>query len=180
MTLHSPEMLDHVRWCVRMRDLGYYLYTGEPADWFAGMDAFQRQEIAFVAGSSAAGLAYEQHLLNPRNALARQHGGSSPVTVSSDKLAAEEGWFDQHPAFRTAADQLASSDRSPAAMGAMMGDQTGIGRVLMAAMHDVLTTGADPDTRFRAATEQAQALLDRHNAACTADPPGTPDALDVL
>jgi sn-glycerol 3-phosphate transport system substrate-binding protein len=231
VTLHSPEMLEYVRWCVRMRDSGYYLYTGEKADWFAGMEAFQRQEIAFVAGSSAAGLFFEhmaaesgfelaaaalpynserpyagrslggqsmfltaglpkekedgalaflQHLLNPRNGLARQHGGSVPVTISADKLAAEEGWFDEHPAFRTAADQVASSDRSPAAIGAMVGDLTGIAQVMMAAMHDVLTAGADPEARFRAATEQAQELLDRYNAACGAQPPRTPDALDVL
>jgi sn-glycerol 3-phosphate transport system substrate-binding protein len=231
VTLHSEEMLEYVRWCLRLRDSGRYLYTGEPADWLAGMEAFQRQEVALVAGSSAASLFFEhmaaeegfeltsgplpfnsgrpfsgrslggqsvfltaglptekedgalaflQHLLDPHNALARQRGGSGPVTVSAEKFAAEQGWYDEHPALRTAADQIASGDRSPAAIGAMVGDQTGISRVLMAAFHDVLAEGADPETRFRAATEEGQALLDAYNDACLADPPRTPDALDVL
>lgn len=230
LTLHSPEILAYVRWWVRMRDSGHYLYTGEQRDWLAAMEAFQRQEIAFVVSSSAAGLlmegmaaeagfelttgplprdserpyagrslggqslfltaglpkekedgalAFLQHLLNPRNAMGRQHVGSVPVTAPSDKLAAEEGWFEQHPCFRTAADQIASSDRTPAATGVIMGDLSGINDVLTEAMHDVLTAGADPDTRFRVATEEAQALLDRYNAACLADPPRTPDALEV-
>lgn len=63
-----------------------------------------------------------------------------PVTAASDELATAEGWFEQHPTFRVAADAIASSDRSPAAAGA---------------------------------------LLDRYNAACLADPPRTPEALEV-
>lgn len=230
VTLDSPEILDHVRWWVRMRDAGHYLDTGEQRDWIGGMEAFARQEIAFVAGSSATVLMFEgmaaeagfgltagplprnadrpyagrslggqsmfltaglpadkedgalaflQHLLNPRNAVGRQHAQSAPVTAASDELAAAEGWFEQHPAFRTAADVIASSDRSPAATGAMMGDLNGINDALTAAMEDVLNHGADPETRFRKATEDAQALLDRYNAACLADPPRTPDALEV-
>jgi len=230
VTLHSPEILDYVRWWVRMRGAGHYLDTGEQRDWVGGMEAFARQDIAFVAGSSATVLMFEgmaaeagfglttgllprnpdrpyagrslggqsmfltaglpaeqedgalaflQHLLNPRNALGRQHGQSVPLTVASDELATAEGWFEQHPGFRTAADEIASSDRSPAAVGPMMGDLNGINDALTAAMEDVLNRGADPETRFRAATEQAQAMLDRYNAACLADPPRTPDALEV-
>jgi sn-glycerol 3-phosphate transport system substrate-binding protein len=230
ITLHSPEILDYVRWWLHMRDAGHYLDTGEQRDWLGGMEAFARQELAFVAGSSATCLMFEgmaaeggfgltagplprnpgrpyagrslggqslfltgglppekedgalaflQHLLNPRNAVNRQHAESVPVTVASDELATAEGWFEQHPAFRTAVDEIASSDRSPAAVGAMMGDLNGINDALTAAMEDVLNHGADPEARFRQATEEAQALLDRYNAACLADPPRTPDALQV-
>ena len=44
-------------------------------------------------------------------------------------------------------------------------------------MEDVLLRGAEPASRFRAATEEAQAVLDRHNAAALAYPPVTPDVL---
>lgn len=33
VTLHSPEILDYVRWWVHMRDAGHYLDTGEQRDW---------------------------------------------------------------------------------------------------------------------------------------------------
>ena len=228
--LHSPAILDYVRWWVRMRDEGFYLDTGEQRDWLGGMEAFARQDIAFVAGSSATCLMFEdmaaengfgltagplprnparpyagrslggqslfltgglpkekedgalaflQHLLNPRNAVGRQHAQSVPVTVASDELATSEGWFEQHPTFRTAAQEIASSDRSPAAIGALMGDLNAVNDALTDAMEDVLDRGADPETRFRAATVEAQAALDRYNAACLADPPRTPDALEV-
>jgi sn-glycerol 3-phosphate transport system substrate-binding protein len=228
VTLHSPELLDFVRWWVHMRDAGHYLHRGEPRDWMVSMEAFARGEIAFVAGSSAVtmmfehmaaeagfeltagpmphnaarpyagrsvggqslflraglpadrqdgALAFLQHLLNPRNALARQATGSVPVTVASDELATREGWFEQHPAFRTAAEQLAATDGSPAAVGALMGPLSGINDALTAAVEDVLTAGADPEDRFRKATEEAQALLDDYNAACDAG--RTPANLDV-
>lgn len=228
--LHSPEMLNYVRWWQRLHARGHYRYTGELRDWLAAMEAFHRQETAFMVSSSAVGplvadmaaqagfeltagrlphnaelpfagrllggqslfvaaglprkkedgaLAFTQHLLNPHNAVRRQHAGSLPVTVSAWERIAAEGWFDQHPYFRAGAEQIAASNRSPAAGGAMIGDLNGIQDALTAAMHDVLTTGADPATRFRAATAEAQALLDRYNAACLGDPPVTPDALEA-
>jgi sn-glycerol 3-phosphate transport system substrate-binding protein len=232
VSLDSPEILNYVRWWQRMHDSGHYLYTGEVEDWLAAMDAFHRQEIAFVVGSSAVGrliaemaaqagfelttghlphnaelpyagrllggqslflaaglpqekedgaLAFLQHLLNPYNAVRRQkaHIGSLPVTVPAREQVAAEGWFDQHPYDLTAAEQVAASNRTPAARGAVIGDLKGIQDALTAAMHDVLTSGADPVTRFHAATDEAQALLDRYNATCLGDPPVTPDALET-
>lgn len=232
VSLHSPEMLNYVRWWQRMHDSGHYLYTGEPRDWLAAMEAFQRQEIAFVVGSSAVSgmiadssaeagfeltagalphngelpcagrllggqslflaaglsrekedgaLAFLQHLLNPGNAIRRQKApfGSLPVTIPAERQITADGWFDQHPHDRTAADQVAASNRTPAAAGAIVGDLKGIQDAMTDAMQDVLVRGVDPATRFRAATDQAQALLDRYNAACLADPPVTPDALDA-
>lgn len=228
VTLDSPEVLRYARWWQRMQERGHYRYTGEPRDWMAAMEAFQRQEIAFVVSSSAVGvlmadmaaaagfqltagvlphndevpfagrsvggqslfltaglppakedgaLAFLQHLLNPQNGVRRQYGGSTPVTLAAQELIDAEGWFERHPYFRAATDQIAASDRTPAACGAAMGDLNGINDALTAAMQDVLTVGADPEARFRAATEQAQVLLDRYNAACLGDPPVTPDAL---
>lgn len=61
-------------------------------------------------------------------------------------------------------DQLAVTDGSPAATGAVVGDLDGIQRCMVSAMHDVLVSGADPEERFSAATVAAQSRLDGYNA----------------
>lgn len=228
VTLDSPEMLDYVRWWQGLHQRGHYLYTGEPRDFWSAMEAFTKQETAFVITSSATGayltdlatkagfelvtgqmpcndelpyagrslggqsmfvaaglpkekedgaLAFTQHLLNPGHAVRRVHSGSLPVMRPAYEEVVADGWADREPGFRSAVDQVLSSDRSPAATGALLGDINGINDELTAAMHDVLLFGADPETRFRQATEQAQAKLDRYNAACLAYPPVTPEAL---
>ncbi|HEX6358890.1 extracellular solute-binding protein [Actinophytocola sp.] len=230
VTLNSPEMMNYVRWWQRMHARGHYRHTGEPRDWLAGMEAFQRQEVAFVVSSSAVGLmiadmaasagfslstgvlphngdvpyagqllggqslfltaglprekedgalAFTQHLLNPYHAVKRQYAGSLPLTVPAQSQLAAEGFFDQHPYFRAGAEQVAASNLTPAASGAMIGDLNRIHNTLTAAIHDVLTTRPDPAPRFLAATQEAQALLDHYNAACLANPPTTPDALEA-
>jgi sn-glycerol 3-phosphate transport system substrate-binding protein len=230
VSLNSPEMLNYVRWWRQMHASGHYLYTGTLRDWLAIMEAFQRQEVAFVVSSSAVGmllsdmaakagfglttghlphngdrpragsllggqsmfltaglpkekedgaLAFTQHLLNPHYAVRRQYTGSLPVTVQAQRQLAAEGWFDQHPYYRVAAEQVAASDGTPAAAGAVIGDLSGIQDAVTAAMHDVLTVQADPAARFLAATQEAQARLDRYNASCLGDPPSTPEALEA-
>jgi sn-glycerol 3-phosphate transport system substrate-binding protein len=231
VTLDSPEMLDYVRWWQRMHESGDYLYTGTPRDWMAGMEAFQRGEVAFVVSSSAVGpmmtgmaaqggfelalgvlpdndavpyagrllggqatflaaglpkdredgaLAFLQYLLNPANAVrSQQQAGSVPVTTPAHDEGVASGWYDEHPYYRVAAEQVTSSNRTPAAAGAMMGDLSGIQDLLTAAMDDVLLRGADPAARLHTASGEAQALLDRYNAATQATPPVTPDALEA-
>lgn len=230
VALDSPEMLTYVRWWRRMHDRGHYLHTGTPRDWLAGMEAFRRQEVAFVVSSSAVGLmlsdmaaeagfglttghlphngdrpragsllggqsmfltaglprekedgalAFTQHLLNPHYALRRGYTGSLPVTAGAQRQLAAEGWFDRHPYFGVAVEQVAGSNGTPAAAGAMMGDLSGIQDAMTAAMHDVLTVRADPASRFLAATQEAQARLDRYNASCRGNPPSTPEALEA-
>ncbi|MGH3756305.1 MAG: extracellular solute-binding protein [Actinophytocola sp.] len=228
--LNSPEAFAYARWWQRMHARGHWRHTGELRDWLTAMEAFHRQEVAFVVSSSAVGLlladmaaqagfglstgvlprngdrpfagrllggqslfltaglsrekedgalAFLQHLLNPHHELRRQQVGSLPVTVSAQQRLAADGWFDRYPAFRTAAEQVASSNRTPAACGAVIGDLNGIQDVLTSAMRDVLVLRQDLTTRFRAATDEAQALLDHYNAACLGDPPVTPDALEA-
>lgn len=230
VSLDSPEILNYVRWWLRMHDSGHYRYTGEPRDFFGAMEAFSRQETAFVVTSSAVGpylanlaaeagfelatgrlprnddlpyagrflggqsmflaaglpkekedgaLAFTQHLLNPHNAVQRVYGGSLPVTLPAYEHVFADGWADRVPGFRVATEQVTSSNGTSAATGALVGDINGINAVLTSAMHDVLVSGAEPEGRFRMATEEAQALLDRYNAACLADPPVTPDALQA-
>lgn len=228
VSLDSPELLSYVRWWKRLHESGYYLYTGEPRDFFGAMEAFTRQQTAFVVTSSAVGphlanlaaqagfelatgllpqndevpfvgrslggqsmfltaglpkekedgaLAFIQHLLNPQHAVRRLYGGSLPVTVPAYEQIFADGWADLEPGFRIATEQVTSSNRTPAAIGALLGDINGINEELTSAMHDVLVSGAEPTSRFRLATEQAQARLDRYNAACLAYPPVTPEAL---
>lgn len=228
VSLNSPEMLEYVRWWWRMHAKGHYLYTGELRDWLGAMDAFKRQDIAFVVSSSAVGglmagmaeeagfglttsvlphngarpyagrmlggqsmfltaglprekedgaLAFLQHLVNPENTVRRQNTGSLPLTVPEQRLHAAQGWFERHPYLRTALDQVTSTDGSSAGAGALIGDLYGIQDAMTSAMHDVLTRRQDIVPRFRAATDEAQAALDRYTAACFADPPVTPRVL---
>jgi sn-glycerol 3-phosphate transport system substrate-binding protein len=228
--LDAPEILDYARWWQSMHERGHYRYTGEPRDFFGAMEAFARQETAFVITSSAVGpfmahmaaeagfelgtgqlprnddvpysgrflggqsmfltaglpkekedgaLAFIQHLLNPEHAVRRVHDGSLPVTLPACERVFADGWADQVPGFRDATEQVTSSNGTPAATGALVGDISGINEALTSAMHDVLVSGAEPASRFRIATEKAQARLDRYNAACLADPPVTPDALEA-
>ena len=228
--LDSPEMLNYVRWWKRMHDRGYYYYTGEVNDFFGGMAAFGRQDVAFSVTSSAVGdvmagmaaeagfellaghlprfseqpytggpfggqsffltaglpkekedgaLAFLQHQLNPRHAEVRMQNRSLPLTLAAYEQAVAEHWAEPFPGYRVGTDQVASPNRTPASAGPLLGDLNGINGVTIAAMEDVLIRGADPETRFRAANQEAQALLDRHNAAALACPPVTPDALTV-
>jgi sn-glycerol 3-phosphate transport system substrate-binding protein len=50
---------------------------------------------------------------------------------------------------------------------------------MVAAMDDVLSHGHDPAARFARATDEAQRLLDAHNAACAGPLPRTPARLAV-
>jgi sn-glycerol 3-phosphate transport system substrate-binding protein len=228
--LDSPELLRYVQWWQEMHRSGHYLYTGELNDYFGGMEAFGRQDVAFAVTSSAVGdvmvgmaaeggfeltagplprsgdrpysggpfggqsffltaglpkekedgaLAFLQHQLNPQHAIARMQDRSLPLTRPAYEQAMAEHWAEPFPGFLVATEQLASPNRTPAGAGPLLGNLNGINGVMIAAMHDVLVSGADPASRFRLAAEEAQALLDRHNAAALAYPPVTPDALTV-
>ena len=117
-------------------------------------------------------LAFLQYLLNPRNA-AEWHRASGflPATRAAAELLATEGWFDAKPHHRVALDQLAASDRSTAALGALLGGFAGIQQEMTDAMDDVLLRGATPGPRFAEATRRAQRMLDEYNA----DPGGSRD-----
>ncbi|GHG38560.1 extracellular solute-binding protein [Streptomyces zaomyceticus] len=120
-----------------------------------------------------AALAFLLTFLTPRNAAERHKtSGFIPVTESARALLEDEGWFEANPHHRVALDQLAAGERATAADGALVGDFVGIQDTLTAAMHDVLTAGADPAERFALARSEAQRLLDDHNAHCLGLMPG--------
>lgn len=227
--LDSPEMLNYVRWWKQMLEDGHYLPT-EELHYFTAMQAFERQEIAFVVSSSAIGrmmsdmaaeagfeltagqlprpvedcstggtvagqalfltrglpkekedgaLAFLQHQLNVSHAVVRMHDPanpmtSHPITLAAYQRATAQDWVDPYPGYGAAVAQVTTAERTPAAAGPVVGNLSGINTAITEAMVDVLLNGAEPAARFRAATEQAQEVLDRYNAAALAYPPTTP------
>jgi sn-glycerol 3-phosphate transport system substrate-binding protein len=125
-------------------------------------------------------LAFTQHINSPRRAAdwARLHH-RIPITRAAAELLDRDGWYAENPDRRVGGDQLEAADGSPAALGPLLGGHAGIVGELTAAMHDVLTTGADPADRFAEANERAQAILDAYHAHCDGPPRRTPSDLTV-
>lgn len=125
-------------------------------------------------------LAFIQHLLKPSSIIRwhRAHG-FLPITNEAYDTLEGEGWFAANPHHRAASDQLRTSAQCAATSGALLGDFAGVQHAMTRAMKDVLLSGADPGPRFEQATEEAQRLLDEHNAACLRPVPSTPARLDV-
>ena len=112
-------------------------------------------------------LAFVQYLNSPDNTIDRhKRTNYMPVTDTAVERLRTEGWFEENPHRYTAIEQLGGSDDSPAALGALVGDFAGVQDMMVQGMHDVLIAGADPVARFATATEQAQRLVDAHNAKC--------------
>lgn len=232
--LDSPELLAYVGWWKEMLDSGHYLPT-EELHYFTCMQAFARQEIAFVVTSSAVGqmmvgmaaeagfeltatqlprpdaqrspggpvgghslfltaglpkekedgaLAFLQHQLDERHAVARistpgNPMTSLPITQAAYERTSADDWTDPFPGFRSALAQVTSAEQTPAAAGPMVGSLNSINVVLTEAVADILLRDAEPVARLRAATEEAQQVLDRYNAAALAYPPVTPDDLSA-
>jgi sn-glycerol 3-phosphate transport system substrate-binding protein len=125
-------------------------------------------------------LAFMQHVLKPGHA-AQWHkvNGRIPITRASFNLLDEEGWFNRNPHLRVATEQLEAADGSPAALGPVIGDFAGVQEQITRAMHDVLVDGVAPQTRFAAASQRAQRLLDAYNAHCVGPPRRSPASFKV-
>lgn len=123
-------------------------------------------------------LAFLQHITSPRHAAewARLHH-RIPITRAAAELL--DGWYAENPDLRVGGDQLEAADGSPAALGPLLGGHAGIVGELTAAMHDVLSTGADPADRFAQANVRAQAILDAYHAQCDGPPRSSPTDLTV-
>ena len=193
MLLDSPEMLAFVGWWRRMHRQGRYLYARQ--DWEDTFTAFAEQEVAFILGSSAEAdrlsLAGREHGFEVA-AGRMPYSGRFPFagnSVGGDAIWLTDGvapavrdgalaflqylMAPEHAAQRrtppaVALDQLAASDRSPAALGALIGEADRIQDTMARAMHDVLLGEEDPAWRFAAANVEAQRLLDEYNERCRA------------
>ncbi|MGP3633019.1 extracellular solute-binding protein [Streptomyces sp. 24-1644] len=114
-------------------------------------------------------LALMQYLISPANAADwHRTNGFVPVTGAALDRLEKSGWFEQRPQQRVAGEQLKGSDRSPAALGALLGDFAGINEIITGAMDDVLRNGADPVKAFGEAAVKAQQLLDAYSARAQA------------
>lgn len=127
-------------------------------------------------------LAYLQHQLNPQHAVTRMHDHANPltslpITQTAYRQATVDNWTEPFSGFRPATEQVTTAEQTPAAAGPVLGNFNKIYKAITQAMEDVLFNGAEPTSRFRTATEQAQAALDRHNTAALSYPPVTPDEL---
>lgn len=89
--------------------------------------------------------------------------GYIAIRQSSIDMLTEEGWFEQNPNFRVAADQLAQSQVTPATSGALMGDFPAIRNVVTQAIDTVLLTDQDPAEVLAAAAEEANTILAEYN-----------------
>ncbi|WP_181009568.1 extracellular solute-binding protein [Streptomyces sp. SM11] len=111
-------------------------------------------------------LALMQYLIGPANAADwHRTNGFVPVTGAALDLLERSGWFDRRPQQRVAGEQLKASDRSPAALGALLGDFAGINDVITGAMDEILSKGAEPVKTFGDAAVKAQRLLDAYTRA---------------
>ncbi|GAA2287117.1 hypothetical protein GCM10010145_67470 [Streptomyces ruber] len=134
-------------------------YAGNPVSgdslWLArGLDPVKRDGA----------LALMQYLIGPEHAAGwhRDHG-FVPVTGAAYASLEESGWFRERPHQRVATEQLGLSDRSPAALGPLLGELPGVHDVMARAMDEVLLRSADPAQVFARATAEAQALLDGYH-----------------
>lgn len=125
-------------------------------------------------------LAFTQFLVSDANTAERHKAsGFLPVTQGGHDLLAEQGWFEENPQLLVGTDQLAESDGSPAALGAVLGDFYGVEQQMTQAMHDILADEADPSERFAEATEDSQTLMDAYRENCVGPAPNGSDCYRV-
>ncbi|MGQ9886930.1 MAG: extracellular solute-binding protein [Aggregatilineales bacterium] len=89
--------------------------------------------------------------------------GYIAIRESSNEMLQGEGWFDENPNFRVAADQLAQSTITPATRGAIMGAFPAIRNVVTAAIDTVLLTDRDPAEVLAEAAARANEILAEYN-----------------
>ncbi|GAA1999902.1 extracellular solute-binding protein [Catenulispora subtropica] len=106
-------------------------------------------------------LAFLQYLAAPGAEPAEQADSRAFVPLTETAIARlhADGWYAERPHHLAALEQLRATTDSPATRGAVFGGFRAVQDMTAAAMHDVLTAGADPAERFAAATVQAQALI---------------------
>ena len=109
-------------------------------------------------------LAWLLWLNNTENAAEwHQVTGYIAIRESSNEMLAGEGWFDENPNFRVAADQLAQSTITPATSGVIMGAFPAIRNVVTQAIDTVLLTDQDPQAVLDAAAAEANVILSEYN-----------------
>lgn len=103
---------------------------------------------------------FYQHLASPEMDMTWHKGtGYFPASKETVELLEAEGWFEEHPNFRTAFDQILAGENTPAAAGVLLGDFVLIRDIVGAAIEDVVVNGVDPKEALDFATEEANQVL---------------------
>jgi len=103
---------------------------------------------------------FYQYLAQPEQSILWHKGtGYFPSTNEAVSELEAEGWFDEHPNFRTAFDQILAGENTPAASGVLLGDFVLIRDIIGAAIEDVVVNGVDPKEALDFATEETNQVL---------------------
>ena len=103
--------------------------------------------------------------------MARWHQatGYIPDTLSSQKLLADQGYYEANPNKKTAIDQLAAVKGSTATAGAIMGPFPQIRDIIEQAIQAVVTGGGDIDATLADAKAKADAAIADYNSRLGAE-----------
>jgi sn-glycerol 3-phosphate transport system substrate-binding protein len=116
-------------------------------------------------------------LMQPEQ-MAKWHQGTGylPITMSSQKLLTDQGWFTKNPGAKTAIDQLNAVKASSATAGAIMGPFPDIRNPMVdQAIQDVTSGNASVDDALKNLKAKADQALADYNASAGA-PAATPAA----
>ena len=86
--------------------------------------------------------------------------GYFPATNAAVEALDAEGWFTDHPNFRTAFDQILAGNDTPASRGVLLGDFVIIRDVVGAAIEESVVNGMAPKEALDAAVEESNQILD--------------------
>ncbi|MBN1680139.1 MAG: ABC transporter substrate-binding protein [Anaerolineae bacterium] len=104
-------------------------------------------------------------LINTDNMSAwHKASGYFPIRQSSIDQLDDEGWFDEHPAFRVPLDQLLDSTPNAANAGATVGAATQIRGAVIDAFLSVVDAGEDPADALSAAKSRADKAIEQYNS----------------
>jgi sn-glycerol 3-phosphate transport system substrate-binding protein len=109
-------------------------------------------------------LGYLLYINNTENAATwHQATGYVAIRQSAIDMLTEQGWFDENPNFRVAADQLSQSTVTTATRGAILGAFPSIRNVVTAAVDTVLLTDESVADVLAAASAEANTILEEYN-----------------
>lgn len=96
----------------------------------------------------------------PQAILWHKGTGYFPATNAAVQALEDEGWFTEHPNFRTAFDQILAGNDTPAARGVLLGDFVIIRDIIGAAIEEAVVNGVDPQAALDTGTEESNQVLE--------------------
>lgn len=104
---------------------------------------------------------FYQYLSEPEQSITWHKGtGYFPSTNEAVDALEAEGWFEDHPNFRTAFDQILAGNNTLASSGVLLGDFVIIRDVVGAAIEEAVVNGVDPQEALNNAVEESNQILE--------------------